>query len=142
MLVVDVHTLGLVDLLDLLDQVLLGLCASADREQLVRVDRALVELPTRRDLLVRGDEQARAPREGVAMLLAGLIGDEDRQSFVRLLDRDHAVLLGDFRQTLRLARLEQLDDTRQAVRDVRRHRRYGTCASSAACQARRSTARR
>ena len=30
-----------------------------------------------------------------------------------------AVLLGDLRQALRLARLEQLDDARQTVRDVR-----------------------
>ena len=43
-LVVDVHALGLVDLLDLLDQVLLGLGAPADRQQLVRVHRPLVEL--------------------------------------------------------------------------------------------------
>ena len=38
---------------------------------------------------------------------------------VGLLDRDLAVDLGDLRQALRLARLEQLDDARQALRDVR-----------------------
>ena len=32
---------------------------------------------------------------------------------------DHAADLGDLRQALRLARLEQLHDARQAVRDVR-----------------------
>ena len=32
---------------------------------------------------------------------------------------DDAVLLGDLREALRLARLEQLHDARQAVRDVR-----------------------
>ena len=44
---------------------------------------------------------------------------DDGQSLVGLLDRDGAVLLGDFRETLRAARLEELDDTRQTVRDVR-----------------------
>ena len=44
---------------------------------------------------------------------------DDRERLVGLLDRDHAVLLGDLREALRLARLEQLDDARQAVRDVR-----------------------
>src|SRR5204862_824968 len=50
---------------------------------------------------------------------AGVVGDDDRERLVGLLDRRGAVLLGDLRQALRLARLEQLDDTRQAVRDVR-----------------------
>jgi hypothetical protein len=71
------------------------------------------------DLLAGGDEHARAARERVAMLFAGSVGDHHGQRLVGLLDRDHPVLLGDLRQALRLARLEQLDDTRQAVRDVR-----------------------
>ncbi len=53
-LVVDVHALGLVDLLDLLDEVLLGLGASADGQQLVRVERPLVELRAGLDLLAAG----------------------------------------------------------------------------------------
>ena len=118
-LVVDVHALGHVDLLHLLDEVLLGLRAAADRQQLVRVQRPLVELLAGLDALARLDEHARAARERVAMLLAGVVGDDDRQRLVGLLDRDRAVLLGDLRQALRLARLEQLDDARQAVRDVR-----------------------
>ena len=48
-----------------------------------------------------------------------VVGDHDRERLVGLLDRDHAVLLGDLRQALGLARLEQLDHARQAVRDVR-----------------------
>ena len=50
-LVVDVHALGLVDLLHLLDEVLLGLGAAPERQQLGRVQRALVELRARLDLL-------------------------------------------------------------------------------------------
>ena len=117
-LVVDVDALGLVDLLDLLDEVLLGLGAPADRQQLVRVDRALVELRAGADLLAGAHEQARAPREGVAVLLAGLVGDDDGQRLVGLLDRDDPVLLGDLGQALRPAGLEELDHARQAVRDV------------------------
>ncbi len=52
------------------------------------------------------------------MLLAGLVGDHDGERLLGLLDRDDAVLLGDLREALGLARLEQLDHARQAVRDV------------------------
>ncbi len=85
----------------------------------MRVERALVELRPGLDLLSRRDEYARTARELVAMLLTGLVGDDDGERLVGLLDRDHTVLLGDLREPLRLARLEQLDDARQAVRDVR-----------------------
>ena len=118
MLVVDVDALGLVDLLHLLDEVLLGLGPATDCQQLVRVERPLVELRAGLDLVPGGDVDPRTPRELMAMLLAGLIGDHDRERLVGLLDRDHAILLGDLRQALWLARLEQLDDARQAVRDV------------------------
>jgi hypothetical protein len=50
-LVVDVDALGLVDLLDLVDEVHLGLRPAADLEQLVRVQRALVELRAGLDLV-------------------------------------------------------------------------------------------
>src|SRR5262249_9152109 len=100
-------------------QVLLGVGAATDREQLVRVDRALVELLARGDLLALCDEQPRAPGEGVFVLLARLVGDRDVQRLVGLLDRDGAVLLRDLREALRLARPDQPDHARQTVRDVR-----------------------
>ena len=53
------------------------------------------------------------------MLLAGVVGDHDRDRLVGLLDRHLAADLGDLGQALGLARLEQLDHARQAVRDVR-----------------------
>jgi hypothetical protein len=74
-LVVDVHALGLVDLLDLLDQVQLGLGPAADGQQLVGIQRALVQLGARLDLLPGGHEQAGPAGERVAMLLATVIGD-------------------------------------------------------------------
>ena len=118
-LVVDVHALGLVDLLDLADQVLLGLRPAADRQQLVRVQRPLVELRPRLDPVALGHVQTRPARERVAVLLAGVVGDDHGAGLVGVLHRHDAAVLGDLRQALRLARLEQLDDARQAVRDVR-----------------------
>src|SRR4051812_23878083 len=118
-LVVDVHALRLVDLLHLLDEVHLGRRAAAEVEQLVRVQRALVELRARLDLLALGHVQARAARERVTVLLAGLVGDDHGAGLVGVLHRDHAADLGDLRQALRLAGLEELHDARQAVRDVR-----------------------
>ena len=118
-LVVDVDALGLVDLLHLLDEVHLGRGPAAQREQLVRVQGALVELRAGLDLLALAHVQARPARERVAVLLAGLVGDDHGARLVGVLDRHHAADLGDLRQALRLACLEQLHDARQAVRDVR-----------------------
>ncbi len=119
-LVVDVDALGLVDRLDLLDEVLLGLGAPAHGEQLVRVQRALVELaPGRRSArprvtcsrVRRGKVwRCSSPASSVITTVSAL-----SDSSIEI----DAVLLGDLRQALRLARLEQLDDARQAVRDVR-----------------------
>src|SRR5215213_6153512 len=124
-LVVDVYALGLVDLLHLLDEVHLdagpplGRRLAAVRQQLVGVQVALVELLADLDLGALLDQHPGAPRERLAVLLAGLVGDHDRAGTVRVLDRDRARDRGDLRQALGLARLEQLDDARQAVRDVR-----------------------
>ena len=70
MLVVDVHALGLVDLLYLANEVELGVGPAADVEQLMGVDRALVELRAGGDLVARGHVQARPLRERVRVLLA------------------------------------------------------------------------
>src|ERR687887_1208348 len=94
-LVVDVDALGLVDLLHLLDEVHLGRRPAAQLEQLVRVQRALVELRARLDLLALDHVQARVARERVAVLLAGVVGDDDGARLVGVLDRHHAADLGD-----------------------------------------------
>ena len=52
------------------------------------------------------------------MLLALVVGDRQLDGLVGLLDRDLAADLGDLRQALRLARLEELDDTRQTLGDI------------------------
>ena len=117
-LVVDVDALGAVDLLHLGDDVDLGLGPAVDREQLGRVERALVQLVARLDPLAVLDVQVGPGRERVVVLLALVVGDRHLDGLVGLLDRDLAVDLGDLRQALRLARLEQLDDAGQALGDV------------------------
>ena len=52
------------------------------------------------------------------MLLALGVGVDQLRALVGLLDRDLAVLERQLGQALRLARLEQLDDSRQTLRDV------------------------
>src|SRR5207342_3806335 len=80
--------------------------------------RALVELLSDLDLFAVRYVQAGARREAVGVLLAARLGDDHFQRFVGLLDRDLAGRLGHLCQALRFARLEELDDARQALRDV------------------------
>ena len=66
-----------------------------------------------------GDEQARALGDRVGVLLGAVVRREhDATGLVGLLDRDPAGGLGDRGDTLGGARLEELDDTRQTLRDV------------------------
>src|SRR4051794_25334370 len=101
-LVVDVDALGLVDLLDLVDEVELQRRAAPDLEHLGREDRALVELMAALDLVALGDEQARTTRERVRLLFAVVERDYDLALLVRVLDRDHAALTSKLGQALRL----------------------------------------
>ena len=117
-LVVDVDALGPVDALHLGHDVDLGLGAAPDLEDLGRIQRALVELVASLDALAGFDQDVGPGREGVRVLLALVVGDRQLDRLVGLLDRDLAGDLGELRQALRLARLEELDDTRQTLRDV------------------------
>src|SRR4051794_19776567 len=118
-LVVDVDALRLVDLLDLVDEVQLGRRTAADPEHLGREDRTLVELVAAVDLVALRHEQTGTAREGVSLLLAVVERDDDLACLLGVLDRDDAALNRQLGEALRLARLEQLHDTRQTVRDVR-----------------------
>src|SRR5262245_31983912 len=118
-LVVDVDALRAVDPLDLGDDVELGLRPAVDREDLGRIERALVELVASLDSLALLHQHVRAGREGVGVLLALVVRDVELDGLVGLFEvGDLAADLRDLGQALRLARLEQLDDTRQALRDV------------------------
>ena len=87
-------------------------------EQLGGIQRALVELRAGLDPIAVLDVEPGARRERVGLVLALRVGDDHLDRLVGLLDRDLAGDLRHLRQALRLARLEQLDDARQALRDV------------------------
>src|SRR5579864_1409899 len=121
-LVVDLDALRLVDLLHLVDEVQLDRRVPLQTEQVGRADRALGERVTRLDPVAVRDEQPRAARNRVRLvvvLVAAVGDDRDLDLALRLLDRDETVDLRALRGALRVAGLEELDDTRQAVRDVR-----------------------
>ena len=107
----------------------------------MRVDRALVELVARLDLLALLDQQARAARERVRVLLAAGVRDHDAQALVGLLDRRRAL----DRRELGLAfglRASNSSTTRGRPCVIRAgDTAGGTSAGSAACPARRSTGR-
>src|SRR5207237_6423509 len=130
-LVVDVDALRLVDLLHLAHEVQLGrrralLDLGVQREQLRRGDRSLVERIAGLDDLAVRDEQARAARkrelprlQRLAVLVHAVGHDRDAGPAVGLLDPHGAADRRELRGALRVPRLEDLDDARQAVRDVR-----------------------
>jgi hypothetical protein len=79
------------------------------------LDELLADL----DVLAVGDEQARTLAHRVGVLLATVVRDEHDLAALSVSSmRDPAGRLGDRRDTLGGAGLEQLDDTRQTLRDV------------------------
>src|SRR5665647_88293 len=118
-LVVDRDTLLAVDALDLVHQVHLHLTWAEDPQHLLRVDRALDQLVAHLDVIAIGDEQTRALAHRVGVLLGTIVrGEHDPARLVSVLDHDAAVGLGDRSHALGGARLEELDHTRQTLRDV------------------------
>src|SRR5215217_8928623 len=125
-LVVDVHALGAVDLLYLIDQVALGRGAAAAVAEVVLQDGVRVDRPFR-DRGVRPDLGALdeiGPEElaldRVRPLLAIGRGDNDPYLPVGvcLLEGDDTVDLGQGRLGLGMAGLEELDDPGEACGDV------------------------
>ena len=118
-LVVDLHALLVVDVLDLAHDVAGGLQGAPVLEQFVRVERAVVELVARLDLLAFLDHEVGPAADGVAVqLFAGVVEDEHLLGLVGLLDVHRAGELRDLGLALGLAGLEQLDHARQTVGDV------------------------
>src|SRR5207244_5164711 len=127
------------DLLHLTDEVQLGRRVALQAQEIGRVERALVERVARLDLLALRDQQARAPRQlhRLRVLVVGRLVGDDRhlRPAIGLLAVDAAGLLRERRRALGVARLEDLRDAREAVRDVRTgdtagvegpHRQLGT----------------
>src|SRR5918994_190845 len=126
-LVVDVHALGAVDLLHLIDQVALGRGAAAAVAEVVLQDGVRADGPFR-DRGVRpdlgalhelGPEQLALDRVRLALFT---IWRSDNYPYlpvgVCLLERDDTVDLGQGRLGLGMAGLEGLDDPGEACRDV------------------------
>ena len=122
----DLDALRLVDLLHFADEIELGLRRPLQREQVSRILRALVECVAGLDDLPIGDQQARAPRQLVLDGISELTVlpnlervDGDLRAALGLLDVQATADLRKHSGTLRVPCLEDLDDTRQTVRDVR-----------------------
>src|SRR5918994_290537 len=126
-LVVDVHALGAVDLLHLIDQVALGRGAAAAVAEVVLQDGVRADGPFR-DRGVRpdlgalhelGPEQLALDRVRLALLAIGR-GDNDPYLPVRvcLLQGDGTVDLGQGRLGLGMPSFEELDDPGETRRDV------------------------
>src|SRR5919108_793724 len=118
-LVVDRHTLRVVHLLDLADQVDLDGTLAQDAQHVVRVGGTHGELLAHLDVLALADQESGALRDRVRRLVAAVVrGDDDLLGLLGLLDPDAAGGLGDRGDALRGTGLEELDDTRQTLGDV------------------------
>ena len=118
-LVVDRHTLRVVDLLDLADQVDLDGTLAEDAQHVVRVGGTHGELLAHLDVLALADQQTGTLGDRVRGLVAAVVrGDDELLGLLGLLDPHAAGRLGDRGDTLRGTGLEELDDTRQTLGDV------------------------
>src|SRR5690606_25963421 len=109
-------TLQPIYLLDLVEQVLLYRPRSLDAQDIVRVHRTLAQPVTRAHRVALVHTQVLADRDLVDPLVTRL-GDDDHLALAALdvPEPDATIDLGDHRRLLRLARLEQLGDTRQTT---------------------------
>src|SRR5690625_3638964 len=115
-LVVDVHALGAVDLLHLIDQVLLHRTRAEDTQHLLRVDGAGHELLTDCHVVPIGHQQAGTLADRVGDLLRPVVGgDHQLANAFAVIDADPAGDLTDRSLTLGGTCLEQLGDTRQTL---------------------------
>src|SRR3712207_4137725 len=118
-LVVDVDALEAVDLLDFVDEVLLQTVHAEHAEDVVRVERAVHQRFARPYAVALLHVDVRAARDVVLALLAVVADDDEAALALRDgAELDGAVNLAHDRGLAGLARLEELDDARQAARDV------------------------
>ena len=118
-LVADRHTLVAVHLLDLFDEVQLGLADALDLHDLLRVEGTVGDRVAGVDVLAVGDDRAAAGGQDDRVLLALIVDDGDRDALALVLaDAHDAAGAGQASRTLGGAALEQLDDARQTAGDV------------------------
>ena len=122
MLIVDIYALLTVNLLNFLDLVVVNGAGIKNAQDVMRIERALVELEALRDLLAVGYADAGRGSELVGTHIAGLrIDNVDGLDggALGLLDGDHAADLCEGSGLLRAACLEQLLDSRKTLRNIR-----------------------
>ena len=127
MLVINAHALQSVDLLDLVDQVARELLDPKDAQDVVRHAVAVQHQVALQDVITLLHADVFALGDQVLDRLAGALvrhHDDAPLGLVILAEFDAAFALADNREILRLARLEQLGDTRQTAGDVARARRF------------------
>ena len=118
MLVVDVDALRAIDLLHFLNQVVLQRGLALDAQNVVRVERALVEAIARLDFVAFVHRKMRAVGDVVFVLFARCIGDVHHAPAFFFAEFDFARDLGDRGLALGFARFEDFFDTRQTRDDV------------------------
>src|SRR5262245_23994300 len=120
-LVVNVHALKPVDLLDGVDQVALERLHPLNRQDVVRVERAVHQRFAGADAVALLHVDVGAARDRIFALFAGLGDDADLlRAFGDVAEFDRTVNLAHHRRLARFAGLEQLDDARQTADDVLR----------------------
>ena len=117
-LVVDRHALVAVDLLDLFDEVLLGLADALDLEQLLGVLGPFDQGVTGGDLRPVGDLELGPEADVWTSSVPSSADHGDAAGRLLLLDADHAGVAGKHGGALGGAGLEELDHAGQAVGDV------------------------
>ena len=118
-LVADRHTLVAVHLLDLFDEVRLGLADALDLHDLLRVEGTVGDRLAGLDVLTIGDDGAAAGGQDDRVLFALIVDDGDRDALALVLADAHDTAgAGQAGRTAGRAALEQLDDARQTAGDV------------------------
>ena len=118
-LVVDLNTLRLINLLHLVDEVALGRLQSADAQNIMGVDRSLGDLIAGLQHCPVAHGHACAERHGILTRDAALRRNRHRtHSLAGIFNRSDALVLRDDRVVLGLARLKELLDARQTLGDV------------------------
>ena len=128
MLLVDASALGVVDLLNLLDEVLLHPANTGDAQDVLRVSGTTHELLTcgnphsvTNDTVsaVEVELETGTARQNVLHVLLAVVTYQDElATVVRLVDADDTSGLGQRRLALRATGLEELDDTGKTLGDV------------------------
>ena len=115
----DRHALAAVDLLHFSNQMLLHLADAQNTQDIVGVRGALGELLTNLYMVTIADQKTHSLGNGMLFRIRSVIwGDDDLAGLVGVFDLDSTSRLADWRTPLGHPSLEELDHTRETLRDV------------------------